>query len=142
MRGAWKSARRHVGVGTRSQAGGDEPGELVELGTRFARFRKEHRRGTRIPDELRLAALALLRKVAPTDLYRACGISFGQVMAWKEAKARRPEGPAARVFSVVDEAPVPRLAPRATTSAAAPALELRLGPWSVRVRLTAPAGRG
>jgi hypothetical protein len=110
---------------------------LVELGKRFARFRKEHPRGARIPDDLRAAALDRLREVAPADLYRACGLSFGQVMAWKEA--RSPEPRDVRVFSVVDEEPVPRLAPRATASAAAPALELRVGPWSVSVRL---AGRG
>jgi hypothetical protein len=73
-------------------------------------------------------------------VYRTCGISFGQVMAWKEA--RRPKAPDVRVFSVVGEEAVPHLAPRATTSVAAPELELRLGPWSVSVRLAALAGRG
>ena len=44
-----------------------ELSELVELGKRFARFRKAHPRGTRIPDDLREAALELLREVAPAD---------------------------------------------------------------------------
>jgi hypothetical protein len=115
---------------------------LVELGKRFARFRKEHPQGTRIPDELRAGALALLREVAPVaDVYRTCGISFGQVMAWKEA-ARNPKAPDVRVFSVIDEEPAPRMASRATALAAAPELELRLGHWSVSVRLSGPAGRG
>ena len=124
-----ESAERHVGAG--------EPAELVELGKRFAGFRKEHPRGTRIPDELRTAALELLREVAPAEIYRTCGISFGQVMAWKEAEARSPEVPDVRVFSV-DEDPVPPFAPSASASTAAPALELRLGPWSVSVRLAGP----
>ena len=144
MSRAWKPAGRHVGSGTGSRVGGDEPSALVKLGERFARFRKEHPRGARIPDDLRAAALALLRKVAPAGVYRACGISFGQVMAWKEAEARSPTVPDLRVFSVVDEESALRLAPKATESAAAPALELRLGPWSVSVRLLGPgpSGRG
>lgn len=136
-------AGRRVG-GRRPQVGGGGPWELVELGKRFARFRQEHPQGTRIPDDLRAAALGLLREVAPAEVYRTCGITFGQVMAWKEAEARRPTAPDVRVFSVVDEA-APRLAPQATTAAvaaAAPALELRLGPWSVSVQLAGPAGRG
>jgi hypothetical protein len=116
----------------------------MELGKRFARFRREHPRGTRIPDDLREAALVLLREVAPADLYRSCGISFGQVMAWKEARARRPESPDVRVFSVVDEEAVQRPAPALAAPATLPELELRVGPWSVSVRLAGPgpAGRG
>lgn len=115
---------------------------MVKLGKRFTRFRREHPRGTRIPDDLRAAALALWREVAPADLYRTCGISSGQVMAWKEAKARRTESQDVRVFSVVDEAPVGR--PDPTMPAAEPTLELRLGPFAVSVQLWGPgtAGRG
>jgi len=125
-------AERHVGT--------YEPAELVALGKRFARFRNEHPRGTRVPDELRVAALALLGKVAPADLYHTCGITFGQVMAWKEALARRTMAPDVRVFSVVDEEPASPQAPKA--SAAAPVLELRFGPWSLSVRMEGAAGRG
>lgn len=129
---ARKRAGRGVARGTGSRVGGDEPSALVALGKRFARFRREHPRGTRIPDDLREAALALLREVAPADLYRSCSISFGQVMSWKEAKARRAESQDLRVFSVVDEAPAGR--PEPALAAAEPALELRLGPFAVSVR--------
>jgi hypothetical protein len=142
MSRAWESARRRRG--TRSQVGGDEPSALVELGERFARFRREHRRGTRIPDELREGALALLRDFTPADLYRTCGISLAQVVAWKEAKAGRTESDPAdvRVFSVVDEEPARR--PEPSVAAAMPELELRVGPFVVSVRLAGhgPAGRG
>lgn len=137
MSGSQESGGRRVG-GRRPRVSSGEPAKLVALGKRFARFRREHARGTRIPDELRTAALALLREAAPADVYRICGISFGQVMAWKEAAARRPETPDVRVFSVVDEEPAPRLVPSATTSAAAPTLELRFGPWAVSVRIVEP----
>ena len=133
MSRARESAGRHGGAG--------EPLKLAALGKQFARFRKEHPRGTRIPAELRVAALALLREVAPADLYRSCGITFGQVMVWKEAGAQSPEAAGARVFSVVDEEPAPRVASRTAPAAAAPELELRLGPWSVSVRLVELAGR-
>jgi len=140
MARARELAGRRVG-GRRWQAAG-EPSKLVELGKRFARFRKAHPRGTRIPDDLREAALELLREVAPADLYRTCGINFGQVTAWKEVEARSHAAPDVRVFSVVEGEPVPRLAPRATASAATPGLELRLGVWSVSVQLLGTAGRG
>lgn len=143
MSRARKPGGRRVARGTGSRVGRDEPSAaLVKLGKRFARFRREHARGTRIPDDLRAAVLALWREVAPADVYRTCGISSGQVIAWKEAKARRTESQDARVFSVVDEAPVGR--PEPSLPAAEPALELRLGPFSVSVRLVGPAtaGRG
>lgn len=125
-----------------------ESSVLAELAGRFARFRREHRRGTRVPLELRAATLAALRRgVRQGELCRACGISWTQVMTWKAGgggSAKPPGGAATdvRVFSVVDDEtePVPGLAPRATASAAGPGLELRLGPWSVSVRLAGPAG--
>jgi hypothetical protein len=141
MSRARESARSCVGRGTRSWVGGDGPSALGELGRRFTQFRMKHPRGTRIPGDLREAALAVLRQqVPPGDLYRACGVSFRQVMAWKAAKAERAELPDVRVFSVVDEEPVLE----STAPATEPALELRLGPWSVSVRLAGPgpAGRG
>lgn len=132
--------------------GGSPPGQgpsaLVELGGRFARFRQEHPRGSRVPGDLRAAALAALRSgVAPGDLYRACGVSWSQVIAWKAGgrsaspKRRSAEATDVRVFSVLDEQPVD---PRESTISAGHALELRLGPWSVSVRLVdpAPTGRG
>ncbi len=135
------------GSGGRAQVEADESSTLVELGRRFARFRSVYRRGARYPDELREGALRLLGAVAPEDLYRTCGISFRQVMAWKAARRLGPEkslevSPAeVRVFSVVGEEPVVRLAPEPAAEAV---LELRVGPWSVSVRLAGgrPAARG
>jgi hypothetical protein len=110
---------------------------LARLAKQFARFRSEHPRGTRYPDELRQAALGLLAEAAPDAVYRACGLSFRQVMAWKDARRVAPaqtqgaEAGKVRVFSVVDEQPVLGFDPQA----AAPELELQLGPWTVTVRL-------
>jgi len=115
---------------------------LARLGRRFARFRSERSRGTRYPDKLRRAALALLAEVEPDALYRTCGVSFRQVMAWKEATATRAVAsapPKARVFTVVDRESEARGASSAelpTVHAAETGVELRLGPWTVSVRLT------
>jgi hypothetical protein len=122
---------------------------LADLKERFARFRAKHRRGTRVPGELRAATLAALRKgVTSGELYRSCGVSWGQLEAWKagrkSSRTRARKGDAApadvRVFSVVDAEPEPAERP-ALTNPLNEDLELRLGRWSVRVRLAEP-GRG
>jgi hypothetical protein len=136
--------------GGRTQGETDGPSALVQLAKRFARFRSERPRGARYPDELREGVLRLFGEVAPEALYRACGVSFRQVMAWKAAHrfapAKTPEAEPAqvRVFSVVDEEPVVRLEPEAVGRAGEAVLELRVGPWSVSVRLVdgRPALRG
>jgi hypothetical protein len=149
----WARARAEDGErarGGRTQVETEWPSTLAELGKQFARFRSEHRRGARYPDELREGALLLLGEVAPEALYRACGISFRQVMAWKAARRLPPaktleaEPAEVRVFSVVDEEPVVRLEPGSAGRAAGAVLELRVGPWSVSVRLVdgGPALRG
>ena len=127
-----------AGQGGRSQSEAAEPSAVARLGRRFARFRLEHPRGARYPDELRQAALGLLGEVAPDALYRACGVSFRQVMAWKPAgrsapaKALETEAAKVRVFSVVDDPPALGF----DSQAAGPELlELRLGPWTVSVQL-------
>ncbi|MBK8011728.1 MAG: hypothetical protein IPK13_10270 [Deltaproteobacteria bacterium] len=102
---------------------------MIALTERFAQFRAESERGTRVPAELRAAALAALRQGA---LQRDCQISRSQLDAWRRAAAapstrsRPATGEDARIFAVVDEAlPVDE---RAAT--AEPPLELRVGPWS------------
>lgn len=120
--------------GPMSRKGGGEDCALARLGKRFAHFRKEHARGARWPEELKAAALAALRQVPPGDLYRACGVSYRQVMAWKAAaEARREASPDVRVFTVVDDEAVPVLEPAVSTTASK--LELRIGPWWVSLRL-------
>ena len=137
--GRGRQAAQASGSGrSRREAAG--PSALVWLGKRFARFRLERPRGARYPDELRQAALALLGEVEPDALYRTCGVSFRQVMAWKAARrsgaarAVESEPPKVRVFSVVDEEPV-AFAGLPTVRVAEPGVELRLGPWTVSVRL-------
>jgi hypothetical protein len=123
------------------------PSALEDLVDRFARFRSEHPRGTRIPADLRAGALALLDGgIAPADLHRTCGVSWSQVVAWRAADqtvsaiVRTSEGGEknadARVFSVIDECSEGHADSAATSGSA---LELRVGPWSVSVRLADPA---
>ena len=110
---------------------------LAKLERRFTRFRSEHAGGTRIPEELRAGCLVAIEAgVAPGALYAACGVSWSQVDAWKTRAASQQPAPVAeagaRVFTVVDDPP-------AQSGGASPlveqALELRVGPWSVSVRL-------
>lgn len=123
------------------------PPALAELAARFGRFRREHSRGTRIPGDLRYAALAVLENgVAPGELYRTCGVTWGQVIAWKaggrataSSGSRGAEATDVRVFSVVDEQPA---CPRGPAISPWQELELRLGPWSVRVQLADPGRVG
>jgi hypothetical protein len=112
---------------------------VADLKERFARFRAGHTRGTRVPGELRAATLAALRKgVTPGELYRSCGVSWGQLEAWKagrkSSRTRGKKGDGApadvRVFSVVDAVQRP-----AAVEPLDEEFELRLGRWSVRVRL-------
>lgn len=120
---------------------------LADVEERFARFRAEHPPGTRIPDELREAALVALRAgVAAGALYRTCRISWSQLETWKAAqtsairtrrRTRRAGRSDVRVFSVVDAKPMDQGVP---SKPAEQDLELRLGRWSLRVRLADPAG--
>ena len=131
---------------------------LSELANAFLRFRRRHPRGSRVPKDLRAAVLDALRNgVAPGAVYRSCGISWGQVNAWKASEVaavsmtggslNREKEPAptrrgprrrvvskdVRVFNVAD-VPAPAVAFESE-------LELRLGPWSVSVRLAPDAMR-
>lgn len=127
-----------------SKSDGMRSSVLADLEGRFARFRAEHRRGTRVPVELRTAVLAALRRgVTAGELYRTCGIGWSQLEAWKSGpnsvrKRGRRDAADVRVFSVVDAEPLDQ---QAAVVAIENELELRLGRWSVRVRLAEPARR-
>ena len=111
-----------------------------ELKRRFARFRRENPRNTRVPDDLRAAVLAAIgRGVTPGLLRRTCGLSTGQLTRWRKSSralaassAPSREEPA-RVFSLIGAATT--RPPEVPPHPPADGLELRLGPWSVCVRL-------
>lgn len=114
--------------------------QLAQLAARFERFRRESGRGARVPAALRSAVLAALEDgVAPGDVYRACGVSWGQVAAWKAGTippaARPAELPPVRAFEVVDERPRDAAPPLS-------GLEFRFGPWFVSVRLADDGAAG
>jgi hypothetical protein len=118
---------------------------LRELGQRFDAFRGENRRFTRVPGELRAAAVAALREgVTPSGLRRVCGISTSQLASWRSERpslaAAAAEVPSARAFRVIDDAPASGGGAAAVIDD--DALELRLGPWSVLVRVSAEQGLG
>jgi len=123
-------------------------GALTFLGKQFARFRGEHRDGARIPQELRAAVIAALEQGARQgEVLRVCKLSWSQVQSWqgigRRAQAEEEgggHGGAVRVFAVEDETGSGSEAPAALGEGEA--LELRLGPWSVSVRLAGGGGRG
>jgi transposase-like protein len=121
----------------RSKSGASTEVEVDRLGRRFEVFRRSHEPWTRIPDALRVEALAALERGASTgDLRRSCGINLVQVRQWRQRLKRgkqvgAADKPVARVFNVINDAPV-----RATGLGCVPEgpeLELRLGSWAVRI---------
>lgn len=111
---------------------------LEQLEQRFARFRREHPRQTRIPDALRRDALAAIRLgVTRTQLRNACGVSSDQVKHWQRngglaVAEREPNIEDARVFSVLEDVPSRESESRSPDEEQH--LELRLGGWSISVR--------
>lgn len=111
---------------------------LEQLERRFARFRREHPRQTRIPNTLRRAALAAIRLgVTRTQLRHACGVSSDQVKHWQRngghaVAGREPNIQDARVFSVLEDVPSRESESRGPDEDQH--LELRLGGWSISIR--------
>jgi len=129
-----KRAGRAHGRGARSMS---TEVEVERLGRRFEMFRRNHEPGTRIPDALRAAALAVLERGASSgDLFRTCRVTSVQLSQWRQRLGRgtqvgAAEKPVASVFNVVDEA-----AARDAGLGREPQaleLELRLGRWAVRI---------
>jgi hypothetical protein len=142
QRGGKRSGGRRRSAEGRSSASG-----LAELAGRFARFRREQPRGARVPAELRAAVVAALGQgVRPGELQRACGVTWSQVMTWQARRAgdqgaSGSAGPTkVRVFSVVDEPREDLAEPPESTGGGA--LELRLGAWTVSVRLVGAGPQG
>jgi hypothetical protein len=135
-----KRTRQEKRVGRphgRSGSGASTEVEVERLGRRFEMFRRRHEAGTRIPDALRAATLAALDRGASTgDLFRACGVTSIQLRQWRQQVKRGPQvgtagRPVAHVFNVVDKAA--EHGAGVGCEPGAPELELRLGPWAVRV---------
>jgi hypothetical protein len=131
----------------RSRSLTDRATALAELERDFTDFRAQASRGTRIPDAIRARVVAALKEgVSMTSLRRRCGVTREQVIAWQRSPrggAVRPTRatPEVRVFDVADDA---RSATTRQAGTDEQPLELRLGPWSISVRLIEPAvaGRG
>lgn len=127
---------------------------VADLAERFEQFRRMHPRGTRIPDDLRLSTLnALETGVSANEVHRSCGVSFSQMAAWKKRRGAGSAPSAAstrsretaetnvRVFSVVDAPTFGCAEPLVDAGAMEQGFELRVGAWSVRVRLLEPRAK-
>jgi hypothetical protein len=105
--------------------------ELLEnVRRQFLRFRRGGGGRKRIPAPLRAVVVAAVeRGVTRGALERRCGVSSAQITAWqREVKGSRSQA-RARVFDVTG---TPEAAQACVSG---PELALRLGPWSVTVRL-------
>lgn len=133
------SARRRRTRSALTSGKGGAAATVVDLGRRFDAFRKHNRRHAPIPAELRAAvARALSQGAEPVELRRACRLSGTQLERWSAEVANVGSGSAAepdaaRVFSVVEDSP--DSGARATAAVGSEPLELRVGPWSVSIRL-------
>ena len=112
--------------------------KVAELGRQFAVYRRQRATGRhpRIPRLLKEAVVcAVSDGVCREQLCRSCGVSKSQLARW--GREFRGPGPGllaradARVFSVIDQG-VPAATSLRNTDAEE--LELRIGPWSLRVR--------
>jgi len=128
-----RQQRGDVGVGD-----GSAEGHVEQLRRSFTEFRRGHRRRTRIPQELRDAALTALHSgTSALEVRRACRISAGQLDRWlacQPAWAQRLASDEAepRVFPVVDD--VPCNVVEGTVEHEAAQLHLRVGRWEISVR--------
>ena len=103
-------------------------GVLERARQTFARFRKGHPRGRRIPLALRATVVSAVdRGVRRGALARTCGISSAQITAW-QCEINGVSRPRARVFRVTD-GPGPPSSPAGEQE-----LVLRVGTWLVTVR--------
>lgn len=107
------SKRRQERTNQRAaQAGASDTsaeGRLKHLKRSCERFRREHRRGTRIPQALRDAALAALESGTPEGrVRRVCNISRTQLRWWRQSQRTRgqfePAEQKVRVFEVIEDA--------------------------------------
>lgn len=113
---------------------------VEQLRRRFAKFRQERRSRTGFPDTLRGAVLAAMQQgVTAREVRRACGVTARQLEQWRQgrgsvvAPVQQAVEPA-QMFSVTHDA----LSQDGGVNAGErrQPLELRLGDWSVSIRMT------
>lgn len=117
------------------QSKSQEAATLEEVAKQFAHFRQTHQKGARIPQELREAVEKLAEEgISLTEVLPACGLTLWQYQRWhknqsnkiKNQKSESRES-AVRVFPVANE--------NSGHCDRSQELELRLGPWSVSIKL-------
>lgn len=140
-----QSDRPHSQATPRRSRGrqGSGAGVPVDLRQRFARFRRANTARSRIPEDLRQAVLLAIRQgVAISALQRELGVTAKQVDVWRQsangtALADAPSSTLerARVFELAERPDGDEHA-GGQRGDAGEMLELRLGAWSVTVRLS------
>lgn len=127
-----QSNKARAGVGRFS-------GELAQLSSSYAAFRRAHQPRMRIPEELRKAALDAIGRGIPEKLVReACRISLEQLNRWQEiervgGRGKRKKHAKPRVFKVVDS-PLEKGVPDNRKETASGPVHLRVGEWEICIR--------
>lgn len=127
-KGRREQATRRAAEGGSGHASTDR--RIEHLKRDYEKFRREHRRGTRIPQVLRAAALAALESGASEgQVRRACKISPTQLGWWR--RSAKPRGgqfgageQQVRVFEVVED----------DAEQEARGVSLRVGRWEISIR--------
>lgn len=124
-----------------SELQSEEP-RLEHLRRRFVSFRQQRKGQTPVPDDLRAEVLAALDQgLTRRQMRQTCGVTSSQIDDWRQRKDKPVSTAAAvtgsaRIFSVVDDPPI---ASGGSCQRVGPdELELRLGDWSIRLRLEVP----
>lgn len=118
------------------QSKNQEAVTLEKVAKQFIHFRQTHQKGARIPQELRVAVDKLAGEgLSLTEVLPACGLTLWQYQRWhknQRGKVKKqksvPRESAVRVFTVVDDS-------SSGYSDKNQELELRIGPWSVNIKL-------
>lgn len=131
--------KRHVGEVVADDTSGER--RLEQLKRSYEKFHREHGRGTRIPQELRDAALAAVESgTLEGEVRRACHISRTQLGWWRRSQRAsggkfeptEQQAKQARVFPVVDE--VGGIAVGGAGEQEAHGVQLRVGRWEISIR--------
>ena len=114
--------------------------KLRVLTKKFEQFHQTHPPQTKIPDNLRRAALAALQNGIPEqEIRKACSITSSQIRRWQKSvnKSKAMEAPnklqKPKIFDIHDDNQIQNAVQDETVPASAQPVEIRLCGWSISI---------